>query len=219
MWSWAETLAPGLWLTIGLWIVASATILPIALAVAMGRLSSRASVRRITAGYIELLRSTPMLGLMLFTYFGLGSWVGPALTPFLAAYLALVVGQTAYDAENYRAAFQSVPETEWEAAHGLGLTRWQTYRFIILPRSIPVLFAPTVNSWIYVIKMTAIASVISVTELTLQSTSLVGTTYRPLPVYALVAVFYLVLITLVGALGRYGELITTRRLGAWTKHV
>src|SRR5262249_32305217 len=103
---------------------------------------------------------------------------------------------------------------QWDAAKSIGLSRWQAYRLVVLPQSIPSALPPTINMVIYTIKGTALASLITVNELTLEAESLVSDTYQALPVYLLAGVFYLSVTIPLGFLGQQLEARLGRSLGS-----
>ncbi len=149
--------------------------------------------------FIEVIRSTPMLAQLLILYTG----VAAVLVPFdlakydnawVAGITTLSLNYAAYEAEVFRAGFLSVERGQTEAALSLGLTSGQNFSRIVLPQAVPLMIPPFVNDFIYMLKDSAIVSVISGTELT----SVLGVwTHNngsnTLPLYALAIVLYLIL--------------------------
>jgi polar amino acid transport system permease protein len=97
-----------------------------------------------------------------------------------------------------------------EAAMALGLSPWQRMRFVILPQAIRRVLPPIANQFIYVVKMSSLASVIGYQELTRKANELVVTVFRPLELYTILILEYLVLILLISTAVRWLE----RRMGA-----
>jgi polar amino acid transport system permease protein len=97
-----------------------------------------------------------------------------------------------------------------EAAMALGLTPWQRMRFVVLPQAIRRVLPPIANQFIYVVKMTSLASVIGYQDLTRKANELVVTVFRPLEIYTILILEYLVLILIISAAVRRLE----RRMGA-----
>jgi His/Glu/Gln/Arg/opine family amino acid ABC transporter permease subunit len=149
--------------------------------------------------FIEVIRSTPIITQLFLLYYG----VGAVLVNFNLAYLdnawvagiaTLSLNYAAYESEVYRAGFLSVEQGQTEAAHSLGLTQGQTFFRIVLPQAIPLMIAPFVNDFIYMLKDSAIVSVISGTEITSQLNFWVSRHgSNPLPLFALAIVLYLIL--------------------------
>jgi glutamine transport system permease protein len=149
--------------------------------------------------FIEVIRSTPIITQLFLLYYG----VGAVLVNFNLAYIdnawtagivTLSLNYAAYEAEVYRAGFLSVEQGQTEAAHSLGLTQGQTFFRIVLPQAIPLMIPPFVNDFIYMLKDSAIVSVISGTEITSQLNFWVSRHgSNPLPLFALAIVLYLIL--------------------------
>ena len=149
--------------------------------------------------FIEVIRSTPIITQLFLLYYG----VGAILVNYNLAYLdnawtagiaTLSLNYAAYEAEVYRAGFLSVEHGQTEAAHSLGLTQGQTFFRIVLPQAIPLMIPPFVNDFIYMLKDSAIVSVISGTEITSQLNFWVSRHgSNPLPLFALAIVLYLIL--------------------------
>jgi glutamine transport system permease protein len=149
--------------------------------------------------FIEIIRSTPIITQLFLLYYG----VGAILVNFNLAYLdnawvagiaTLSLNYAAYEAEVYRAGFLSVEQGQTEAAHSLGLTQGQTFFRIVLPQAIPLMIPPFVNDFIYMLKDSAIVSVISGTEITSQLNFWVSRHgSNPLPLFALAIVLYLII--------------------------
>jgi len=149
--------------------------------------------------FIEAIRSTPIITQLFLLYYG----VGAVLVNFNLAYLdnawaagiaTLSLNYAAYEAEVYRAGFLSVEHGQTEAAHSLGLTQGQTFFRIVLPQAIPLMIPPFVNDFIYMLKDSAIVSVISGTEITSQLNFWLSRHYsNSLPLFALTIVLYLIL--------------------------
>ena len=146
--------------------------------------------------FIEVIRSTPFITQILILYYGVGALL-TNVDPYLdnswsAGIVALALNYAAYEAEVFRAGFLSVDPGQTEAALSLGLTSGQNFFHIVLPQAIPLMIPPFVNDFIYMLKDSAIVSVISGTELT--STLEVWHSHHisnPIPLYALAIVLYL----------------------------
>ena len=128
---------------------------------------------------------------------------------FWGAVVTLAISDSAFTAEIYRAGIQSIAKGQTEAAQSIGLSKAQTMRYVILPQAIRRILPPLANQFIYIVKMSAFASVIGMQELTRRANELVVTEYRPLEIYTLLIVEYLVLVLVISAFVRRLE----RRMG------
>jgi len=167
---------------------------------ALGRMSPRRSVRGFVFGYNWLFRATPTLLQLIFIWdalpqlwsFFAGSW----FTPFLAAFIALSLNEAAYMAEIIRAGLQSVDPGQELAGRALGLTRRQILRRVVVPQAVRVVIPPTGNEFITLLKLTSLASVISVHELLTAANELASVRFQFAEVYGAALVYYLVLVSI-----------------------
>ncbi|SCL29038.1 amino acid ABC transporter permease [Micromonospora inyonensis] len=203
---WLDFLLEGLWTTLHL--VALSTVLTIVVAVplAVARISPRRWVRWLSGTFVEVFRSIPLPVLLAALYFGFGPTLsGLGLDAFKLAVIAIVLNEAAYVAEVLKGLLQSVPIGQWQAAASLGMRRWQALRLVVLPRIRRPSVPHAVNGFIYIVKGSALASIITVPELTLHANQLMIETFRPLEVYALVGVIYLAINIPVSYLARLAE--------------
>jgi len=146
--------------------------------------------------FIEVIRGTPFIAQIFILYYGVGALL-TNIDPYLdnawsAGIVALALNYAAYEAEVFRAGFLSVEHGQTEAALSLGLTSGQNFFRIVLPQAVPLMIPPFVNDFIYMLKDSAIVSVISGTELT--ATLDVWHSHHisnPIPLYALAIILYL----------------------------
>jgi polar amino acid transport system permease protein len=167
------------------------------LALALMRLSKKSPVRWIAQGYIQLFRGTPLLVQLLIIYTALPLIPGIELrfSVFESAILGLALNEAAYLAEIIRAGIQAVPKGQSEAAFSLGLNRRITFREIVLPQAMRVIVPPLGNSVNGLLKTTSLVSVISMEELLRRGQLVMQERFQVLEVYAVIAVFYLVMTT------------------------
>jgi His/Glu/Gln/Arg/opine family amino acid ABC transporter permease subunit len=144
----------------------------------------------VSAAYIEVMRSVPVLTTLFLIYFGLAS-IGIQLPSFVAAVIGLGMLGSAYMAEIIRAGIEAVHHGQREAAVSLGMTPAQAMRFIVLPQALRVIVAPTANYTIGLLKDTAIVSTVAAPELLFAAKTLVSQTILPMQVYMLTAGIYL----------------------------
>jgi len=166
--------------------------------------------------FIEVVRSTPIITQLFLVYYGLGAVLANydlayLLNAWVAGIAVLALNYAAYEAEVFRAGFLSVERGQTEAALSLGLTSRQNFFRIVLPQAIPLMIPPFVNDFIYMLKDSAIVSVISGTELT--SVLRLAVFRHPsntFPFFALAIVLYLLLSLPTSYIARFLE----RRLRA-----
>lgn len=121
--------------------------------------------------FIEVIRSTPMIAQIFLIYYGISGILAiynlaPYDNSWTAGIAALAINYAAYEAEVFRAGFASVDKGQTEAALSLGLTPMQSFTRVIFPQSIPLMIPPFVNDFIYMLKDSAVISVIDGTEIT-----------------------------------------------------
>lgn len=164
----------------------------IGLAVALARETGPRGFRLFAATYSNIFRATPVLVVLYFTFYGLPQ-VAFALDPIEAALLGLTVASSAYLAEDMRAGIRAVDPGQWIASRALGLPVGWTLRRIILPQAFRIMLAPCMTRYIIIVKATAVASIVAVSELTGRAYALVSVTYRAFEFLGVAAVVYLVL--------------------------
>lgn len=142
--------------------------------------------------YIEIVRGTPVLIQLFFIFYGLPA-MGIRFSPFWAGVVGLGMNYAAYEAENYRAGFISVPHTQMDAALGLGMSRWQAVRHVIAPQAFRVVLPPVTNDFISLLKDSSLVSIITMVELTKTYQMLAITYYDYLGTGVMVAAIYLLL--------------------------
>ncbi|HTI15498.1 MAG TPA: amino acid ABC transporter permease [Dictyobacter sp.] len=164
--------------------------------------------------FIEVVRGTPIVAQIFIVYYGLGallvnthnSFLAQLITSWSAGILTLALNYTAYEAEVYRAGFSSIDKGQTEAALSLGFSPLQSFFRVLLPQAIPVLIPPFVNDFIYMLKDSAVVSIIAGTELTAVLMFWVRRNASdPLPFYLIAIVLYLILSLPIAYVARYFE--------------
>lgn len=156
---------------------------------AVARSSGIKPLRAVVNVYVEVIRNTPLLVQMYLVYFGLGQF-GLHIPPIPAAIIAMTLNNGAYTAVIFEAGIKAVDPGQREAALALGLTGAQTFRHIILPPAFRIVFAPLVNQTISLFLFSAVASSISVPELTNQALYVDSIKWRTFEVFILTTVLY-----------------------------
>jgi len=203
-------LIDGLYYTIALSLTAITISIIAGLMIALPGLSSRRVPRGINRVYVEMVRAIPILVLILWVYYGLPQVAGISISVFWAGVLALAISDSAFQAEIFRAGIQSINRGQYEAAASISLNYRDTMRFVILPQAIKRILPALGNQLVYMLKMSSLVSVIGMQELTRRANELVVTEYRPLEIYTVLVLEYLVVILIVSAGVRWLE----RRLNA-----
>jgi len=189
--------------------------IPGGLIVSFMKMSKIKPLRWITTAYIDVVRGTPMFLQILIIYFGFPFMPGyktilqPALqrfvffqidlTVWLRALFIIFINTAAYQAEIFRAGIQSIPKGQTEASRSLGLGKWQTMGFVIIPQTIRRILPTMLSEFILVFKDTSLFAAVSVLEMVMQAKIIVAATFNE-SAYIVTAFFYL-LITI--PLGRF----------------
>ena len=198
-------LIDGLYYTLALSLTAICISIIVGLLIALPGLSTRRAPRSINRVYVELIRSIPLLVLILWVYYGLPQVAGISISVFWAGVLALSISDSAFQAEIFRAGIQSINRGQYEAATSISLNYRDTMRYVILPQAIKHILPALGNQLVYMLKMSSLVSVIGMQELTRRANELVVTEYRPLEIYTILVLEYLVVILLVSAGVRWLE--------------
>ena len=198
-------LLSGLYYTILTSVVAIVISIVIGLIIALPALSKNRFLRGINRFYVEMVRAVPILVLILWVYYGLPQMAGITIDVFWAGVIALALSDSAFEAEIFRAGIQSVDRGQYEASHSISLNYTDTMRFVILPQAIRRVLPALGNQLVYMLKMSSLVSVIGMQELTRKANELVVTEYRPLEVYTVLVLEYLVLILIVSGGVRWLE--------------
>jgi polar amino acid transport system permease protein len=188
------------------WICALATVLGLAVGLLLACLESAAfaPLRWAVRAYIEVVRGLPILILLFVLYYG-GPSIGLRLGAETVGVLGLGFYGAAYFAEIFRSGFQSIPKGQVEAARMAGLSGTQIIRHIKLPQMLVMITPPMVNQVIILIKESAVLSIITVAELTKNTTQFVNETYAVIQPYLAAALLYWLLVEAVAQFGKYVE--------------
>ncbi|WP_321881775.1 amino acid ABC transporter permease [Paraburkholderia bannensis] len=145
--------------------------------------------------YVSVFRGTPVLAQLLVFYY-VPSAFGLTLPGVVAAAIGLSLNTAAYQSQILGAGFRAIPRGQIEAARTFNLTRRQTLWHIEVPQVVAITLPALVSEMIDIVKASAVISVIAVTDLMRVGQQLASSTYRPLEVYTLAAVFYLAITSL-----------------------
>lgn len=177
-------------LSITLWALLIAMVIgPLITAMTLSRFRV---LRWLAAGYVGVIRGTPLITQLFVIYFGLAAVV--RLEAFWAGAIALGVHNSAYIAEIIRSGFQAVPRGLVEASRSLGMSRTTTLRRVQGPLAFRTTLPVLGNQYIIALKDSSLVCFIGITELFQTSRNLAASTYQPLQMYTMVAIYYLVLV-------------------------
>ncbi len=160
--------------------------------VCLVRLYAWRPLRLLAVLYIDVVRAMPVLVLLILIYYAL-PFVGLVLSSFQAAAAALSIAMAAYTAEVVRAGILAVPRGQFEASNALGLGFWHTMRKVILPQALRLVTPPHVSNCVSVMKDTALASVVAMTDLLKQATDAQALFANPTPLIG-AAIIYVILL-------------------------
>ncbi|MEW5958918.1 MAG: amino acid ABC transporter permease [Chloroflexota bacterium] len=191
-------------ISIQLTLVALALGAVLGLPAALARVYGGTWLRRLAVAYIELFRGTPLLVQLFVVYYGLPD-LGLTLSRFAAAYVTLGLNSGAYQAEYFRGAIQAIGSGQMTAARAIGMTQLKAIRYIILPQALRLALPAWSNEAIAMVKYTAIVFLIAVPDLMTKAKILSSRYFNPIPVYASVALIYIVLVGLATLIMRLVE--------------
>jgi polar amino acid transport system permease protein len=161
-------------------------------------------ISQLAAIYVEVIRNTPILVQIFMLYFGLPQ-VGVLLDTFTVAWLALMIWGGAFNTENFRAGFEAVPYRYREAGLALGFSRVKTFLNVTLPIGGRIALPFSINTYIAVLKNTALLSPIAYPELTKTLSDVNAATLQTLETFFVLAVVYLTLVWTLSGLIRLLE--------------
>lgn len=203
-------LIDGTWSTLSMSLLALLISVCTGLLIAIPGIAANKPLRATNVAYVEIVRSIPLLPLILWVYYGLPEIAGIQLDYFWAGVFALALSDSAFEAEIFRAGIQSIPRGQSEAASTVGLNYWQNMRYVVLPQAIRRILPALGNQFAYMVKMSALVSVIGLQELTRRANELIVTEYRALEIYTVLIIEYLILILIIGQGVRWLE----RKMGS-----
>ncbi|XVX20453.1 amino acid ABC transporter permease [Actinomycetota bacterium] len=163
--------------------------LPIGLLLAIGSGAVNKVIRWVCIVLVEIGRGTPAILMILLFYYGLPDR-GLSLSAFVAAVLALSVTTAAYTAEIIRGGLQAVPDGELEAAHALGMSQFDTLRYIVVPQGIRIAIPPLMGFAILIFQASTLAFTITVPELMAQARSIASQNFRHMNMFVLAAILF-----------------------------
>lgn len=161
-------------------------------------------LRLVSELYVDVLRGIPMLVVILYVGFPLQGAIRDAtgglidMSRVTRGIVGISLGYAAYMAEIFRAGIEAIGKGQSEAARSLGLTTWQTARFVVLPQALRIVVPPLGNEFIAMLKDTSLLSVLSVRDITQRAREFQAANFEVFPPFNTVAILYIVL-TLMGS--------------------
>jgi His/Glu/Gln/Arg/opine family amino acid ABC transporter permease subunit len=195
IWEHRDELLHGLRLTLEISAIGIFGAFVVGLTLGAARAHRIPVISQIAAVYVEIIRNTPILVQIFLLFFGL-----PRLSehlkfePFTYAWLAVVIWGGAFNTENFRAGFEAVPKRYREAALALGFSPFRTFLNITLPIGFRISLPSSINTYISVLKNTALLTAVAIPELTNTALDLLATDFRTWEMLAVLAVTYLTLV-------------------------
>ena len=197
-------LLAGFLITVGI----SAAAIPLALALGLILLAPQMARSRLisslTVGYVDLMRNTPLLVQIYLIYFGLPV-LGFYPSEFTCGVAGIALQHGAFLVETYRAGIESISRWQWDAAGAIGMGRFKAFRIVILPQAMMRILGPLGNQLIVLIKDTSLVSAIGVAELTMTGKIIIERSAASVEIFVAIALFYLVLTSLLGGVFRLIE--------------
>lgn len=179
----------GALVTIQLTLFSAAFAVPIAFLLGLGRLAKVRLVRRATGVVVETFRGTSLLVQLFWLYYVLPLF-GVSLPQMVVGVAAIALNAGAYGSEIVRSAIQAVPKGQIEAGIALNMTPLQRLRHIILPQAFVMMLPPFGNLLIELLKGTALVSLITIPDMTMQAMIIRAATMDLFKVFAVVLVLY-----------------------------
>jgi polar amino acid transport system permease protein len=192
VWRYREAFGKGWLLTLGISSLALVGSTVIGVLAALAKRSEILVIRYLSTTYIDFVRGTPFLVLILLLFYGLPQITQHASRLFIGV-LALSLFSGAYIAEMVRAGIAGVGLSQRESARAIGLTTFQTYRYVIFPQALRQILPPLTGQFASLIKDSSLLFVIGLPEVTYTAQQINSATYSTLESFLPLALAYLVL--------------------------
>ena len=203
-----KQLLSGLGITLSLALISFAIAIVIGIIFGMFSVSPYKSLRLISEIFVDVIRGIPLMILAAFIFWGIPNFIESLtgqqspINDFVAGTIALSLNSAAYIAEIVRGGIKAVPIGQMEASRSLGISYSKTMRKIVLPQATKLMLPNFVNQFVIALKDTTIVSAIGLVELFQTGKIIIARNYQSFKMYAILAVFYLVIITLLTRLAK-----------------
>lgn len=201
-------LLSGLGITIGLALLSFAIAIVIGIIFGMFAVSPIKALRVTASVFVDVVRGIPLMIVAAFIFWGIPNLIESItgqqspINDFVAGTIALSLNSGAYIAEIVRGGIQAVPAGQMEASRSLGISYGTTMRKIILPQAGKIMLPNFINQFVITLKDTTIISAIGLVELFQAGKIIIARNYQSFRMYAILAIIYLVVITLLTRLAR-----------------
>ncbi len=182
----------GLWNTILLGMMSILIGVPFGLVISLVRLYAPKPFRLLAVGYIDILRATPVLVVLILIYYAL-PFLGIRLTSWASAVIAFSIVMAAYSAEVFRSGIESVARGQFEAASALGLPFIVTLYKVVLPQAIRIVIPPMTSNCVSMFKDTSLASTVALPELLKEAQDAQALYANPSPLIGAALVYIILL--------------------------
>lgn len=203
-----QELLKGLGVTIALALISFAIAMVIGIIFGMFSVSPYKPLRWIAEIFVDVIRGIPLMIVAAFIFWGIPNLIESMtgqqspINAFVAGTIALSLNAGAYIAEIVRGGIQAVPVGQMEASRSLGISYSKTMRKIILPQATKIMLPNFVNQFVIALKDTTIVSAIGLAELFKTGKDIIARNYQSFRMYAILAVLYLIIITLLTRLAK-----------------
>lgn len=201
-------LLTGLGTTLSLTLISFAIAMIIGIIFGMMAVAPNKVLRTISAIFVDVVRGIPLMIVAAFIFWGIPNLIESMtghqspINDFLAATIALSLNAGAYIAEIVRGGIEAVPKGQMEASRSLGISYGKTMKKVILPQAVRVMLPNFINQFVISLKDTTIVSAIGLVELFQTGKIIIARNYQSFRMYAILAVIYLVMITLLTRLAK-----------------
>ncbi len=200
----------GLKLTVSISVLAILIGMVIGFITCLFRISKNVLLKAVSGIYVWIIRGTPMIVQAFIVYFGIPQVIqlfvpGFKIDSYTAGLITLSLNAGAYLSEVFRGGLMAIPKGQTEAARSLGLSKTKTMIKVILPQAIKISIPSMVNQFIITIKDSSILSVIGLADLVNRAKVYVGSSYQFFATYTVVALYYLVIISILMVISAYLE--------------
>ena len=156
----------GFWESVKVFLLTLAFALPLGLVICFGSMSRFFPLKKLTRGFVWIIRGTPLMLQLIIIFYGPGLMFGlPAMSRFTATIVAFVINYACYFSEIYRGGIESIPRGQYEAGQVLGMTKGQIFYRVVLLQVIKRVLAPMSNEIITLVKDTSLARIIGIYEI------------------------------------------------------
>jgi polar amino acid transport system permease protein len=202
--AWPKLLQ-GLWITLQLTVCANLIGLSAGFILALVSVAAFAPSRLLARSYIDFFRCTPALVQIIWFFFCVPMLFDVFWSPVFMGLLILGMNLTAFNAEAFRAAIQSIPRAQTDACTALGLDAWTRVVHIVLPQAVRLAIPVLITNAIGIFQQSSLVALVGVSDLMYEGKLLSTQTYRPIETFTALAAIYLAIAVPFGRLAAYLE--------------